>query len=269
MTYLTDTHCHLNLNQFNKDLDQVLLRAFAAGVGKILIPGIDLPTSRLAVDICEQDDRLFAAVGLHPTSALHWHADQMSEWRDLIQHPRVVAVGEIGLDYYRDNSPPEIQQQVLEQMLILASEAHKPVVIHNRLAWHHLWPRLSAWQQSLQEKGSTLAAHPGVLHSFDGDAELAQKAFQQHFFLGVSGPVTFSNAKDRQILVASLPLTQILLETDSPYLTPHPHRGKRNEPAYVRLIAEKVAFLHHRSYEEILAVTAQNADSLFSWRSAD
>ena len=265
MNMLTDTHCHLNLNIFQPDLPQILHRAGESGVGRILVPGIDLETSRQAVALAEQHDAIYAAVGVHPGDASSWTADTLPQLRALAEHPKVVAIGEIGLDYYRDRSPRPVQRQVFAALLDLAAELGLPVVIHNREALEDLWTMLVEWRESLARQGSLLAEKAGVLHSYDGSLETAQQAIANGFSIGISGPVTFKNALDRHQVAAGLPLDHILLETDAPYLTPHPHRGRRNEPAYVALVAEKIAGLHSQPIETVTRATWENAAKLFDW----
>lgn len=265
MAGLTDTHCHLNLNLFEDDYAAVLKRAWDAGLERILIPAIDLETSRSAVALCEQDERLYAAVGVHPNDALTWNEDTLDELRALARHPKVCAIGEIGLDYYRDHAPRALQRQILEEQLELAAETGKPVVIHQRESGRDLWPIMHAWRNSLFNAQSALADTPGVFHAFDGDFTEAQAAASDQFFLGMGGPLTYKNALKKQQVAANLPLTHILLETDAPFLAPHPWRGERNEPAYVQKVAEKIAEIRETSYEMIVQITSQNADRLFGW----
>lgn len=265
VSQLTDTHCHLNLTIFRTDLPEILERARKQGIERILIPGIDLETSQLALELCEHYPNLYAAVGVHPSSATAWEKDTLTILRELCQHPKAIAIGEIGLDYYRDRAPRALQKEILRQQLTLAAEQKKPVVIHNRESFTDLWDELSDWQSELEKNGSPLAQHPGVFHSFDGTLEEALRAAGKGFFIGVSGPVTFRNAEQRHYLVSQLPLDFILLETDAPYLTPHPFRGQRNEPAYVALVAEKVAQLHSTTTIEVVQNTWRNANMLFQW----
>jgi TatD DNase family protein len=263
--WLTDTHCHLNLNIFQEDLASILERAWERGLRRILVPGIDLPTSRSAVALAEQHPNLYAAVGIHPGDASTWDAHSLAGLRELAEHPKVVAIGEIGLDYYRDRSPRPLQRQVFRAQLELAGELGLPVVIHNRESTEDLWAELAAWRSELARAGAGLAQRPGVLHSFDGSAPFALQAISNGFFIGISGPVTYKNALERQTVVASLPLDHLLIETDAPYLTPHPYRGRRNEPAYVALVAEKIAALHDQTVDEIVQATWENAALLFGW----
>lgn len=265
MNGLTDTHCHLNLNMYDNDLDQVLGRAWARGLERILVPGIDVETSRSALRLAEQHPRIYAAVGVHPSSAGQWNEDSLNTLRELARHPKAAAIGEIGLDYYRDRAPRPVQRAVFQAQLELAAELGLPLVIHNREALEDVWAALSGWQAELARRGLPLANRPGVLHSYDGPAAPARQAAEHGFFIGVSGPVTFKNAPDRHQLVASLPLEQLLIETDAPYLTPHPYRGRRNEPAYVAFVAEKIAELHQVTVEKVSQATWDNAAQLFNW----
>lgn len=266
MGFLTDTHCHLNLNIFQDELAQFLDRALERGVGKILIPGIDIETSQKAVELSESYANLYAAIGIHPGDANTWDEHTLSVLNTLADHPKVVAIGEIGLDYYRDHAPRPLQREIFRAQLGLAAERGLPVVIHNRESTEDLWNDLSSWQAGLAQSGSRLAEHPGVLHSFDGTRSFAEAAIAQGFFIGISGPVTFKNARERQSLVAELPLVHLLIETDAPYLTPHPYRGKwPNEPANVAFVAEKIAELQGQPFETILKTTWENAAKLFIW----
>ncbi len=266
MGRLTDTHCHLNLPIFQEDLEDVLAKAWETGLERILIPGVDIETSQAAVALASKHPGLYASVGVHPGDATSWKEDTLIILRDLAQHPKVVAIGEIGLDYYRDRSPRPLQREVFRTQLDLAGELGLPVVVHNRESMDDLWTALSDWQAQLQRNGSTLSAQPGVLHSFDGSPADAQRAASAGFYIGISGPVTYKNAVDRQNTAAGLAMEHILIETDAPYLTPHPHRGKRNEPAYVALVAQKVSELHETSQESVAQATWDNAARLFHWR---
>jgi TatD DNase family protein len=261
-----DTHCHLNFNLFEADLDQVLERAGQAGVDRLVLPGIDLETSRQVLKLCEQYPTCSAAVGVHPNDALSWDGETLAELRDLCAHPAVVAVGEIGLDYHWHKAPPELQQSILLMQLDLAAEMGKPVILHSREALADLWPMLREWQQELVRQGSPLVGRCGVLHSYDGDLTTAQDALAHGFQIGVGGPVTFKNAPQKQALVQALPLEGLLLETDAPFLAPQPMRGRRNEPAYIPVIAEKIAQLHTQPLAKVAQITTQNAERLLGWR---
>lgn len=233
------------------------------------MPGIDLNTSLQAMSISDSDARIFAAVGVHPNNCAGWSAAWVDELREMARHPKVRAIGEIGMDYYWEETSHELQAEVLRAQLDLAAELDLPVVIHNREAWDDLWPILSEWQQGLEARGLSLAQRPGVLHSFEGDLLQAQAAIRQKFLIGISGPVTFKNAHARQDLAAGLPLDALLTETDSPYLTPHPFRGRRNEPAHVVRITDKIADLQQQRLERVAQATRHNATRLFRWDDID
>jgi len=270
---LTDTHCHLDFNKFDSDREAVLERAIQAGVKRILIPGLSLTSSLSAVKLAQSHPMLYAAVGVHPTEASDFERSTLDEFRKLSQYPKVKAIGEIGLDYYWDSAPRDHQQKVLKEQLALAAELQLPVVIHFRekaLASggdcaSDLMKILEEWGTGLRREKSPLAGRPGVLHSFSGTLETARAAMSLGFYIGVTGPVTFENGQRRQELVAALPLECILIETDAPFQTPHPHRGKRNEPAYVRLIADKIALVHSYTTDQVAAATSENARRLFAW----
>jgi len=285
---LTDTHCHLDLNKFDADREAVLERAIQAGVGRILIPALTLPSSRSALKLSQSHPQLYAAIGVHPTEAETWREGTRNKLRAIIlesgsfppthgQAPalqnKIVAIGEIGLDYYRDAAPHDLQQEVLKEQLALAAELQLPVVIHFREKGDasggdcslDLMKILDAWVAGLRREKSPLADRPGVLHSFSGTLEMARAALNLGFYLGVTGPITFENGQSRQELVAALPLDRILIETDAPFLAPHPHRGKRNEPSYVRLIADKIALVCSCTTDQVAKATSENAKRLFAW----
>lgn len=262
---LIDTHCHLDSEAFDADRDEALARAGEAGVTVMLNPSVDLQNSAKVVQLAEQHENVFAAIGLHPENSAQWDASGAEKLKELAQHPKVVAIGEIGLDYYWDKAPKLIQQQVLQEQLTLAAELKLPVIVHNRETGTDVIKMLLDWQAELVLAGSPLAQRPGVLHSFSGDQAMAESAVAAYFFIGLSGPLTFKNAKELQEIAAGLPLENILVETDSPYLSPHPQRGQRNEPAKVRLVAEKLAELKDLQSSEIAAATTANAQRLFNF----
>ncbi len=265
MIPFTDTHCHLNLRQYDKDREKVLKKALKAGLIWILNPGIDLETSQEAVDLAQTfPDLINAAVGIHPNYGKPWTADILPTLRHFAQRPEVVAIGEIGLDYYRQHTPFDQQRTMFKDQLALAAELELPVVIHNRESTQDLMRILSDWHTHLLKTQNPLAERPGVLHSYSADLETALAAIEMNFYIGISGPVTFTNAPQRKSVTKNLPLDHLLLETDAPYLAPHPHRGKRNEPANIPLIAEEIAQLHRRSLQEVAEITAENAKYLFN-----
>jgi TatD DNase family protein len=295
---LTDTHCHLDLDKFDLDREAVIQRALDAGVKRILIPSLDLDSSHAAIRLAEAHPIVFAAVGFHPTDLEKWNDSSIDELKALFVEssglplnqeqvsPRrhggasrlqnkIVAIGEIGLDYYWVREPERraFQHVVLRQQLQFAQEVNKPVVIHMREendAWFgqasvDLLEILSEWHQRLKTGSHPLVERPGVLHSFNGNLETAQQALSLNFFIGVTGPVTYKNADEKRQILRQVPLTHILIETDAPYLTPVPHRGKRNEPAFVTHIADKIAEIHMTTREQVAEITTANAARLFGW----
>jgi TatD DNase family protein len=262
---LVDTHCHLDFNRFDQDRDEIVDRARQAGIKRILNPGITLESSEQAIRLAEKYPEVYAAVGVHPNDGSSWNGKSKSRLRELGSHKKVVAIGEIGLDFYRDRTPQDLQKRIFIEQLELAAELDLPVVIHTRDSIKDVLTILDEWSKSLTASQSRLNEHPGVLHSFSGDHNQANQARGLSFFVGITGPVTFSKASDLQNLVIRLPLRDILIETDAPFLTPHPYRGKRNEPARVKLVAEKIAELKQQAYNTVTEVTSKNAAQLFGW----
>lgn len=260
---LIDTHCHLDFTSFDSDREDVIQRARQAGVAKIINPGIDLQSSASAIRLAEEHPEVFAAVGVHPNSATTWNNGTITELRKLARHSKVVAIGEIGLDYYRHRAPADLQVRIFRAQLELAADLGKPVIIHNRQASQDLLSILIVWKEELTSNQSDLSNAPGVLHSYSGDREMLKAISQLNFLIGISGPVTYKNSLELQEVVRSASSNVILLETDAPFLTPHPHRGTRNEPAHVRLIAEKVAELRYMDFEKITEQTTINSNQLF------
>jgi len=261
---LADTHCHLDFYNYDQDRVSVLARAWEAGLGRILIPGIDLATGLAATRIAEAHPQVYVAVGVHPNSSLAWEADSLEILEQMAVHPKVVAMGEIGLDYYRDRAPKNHQKRVFREQLNLAGRLNLPVVIHTRNASPQDRRCISDVIKILREWESP-RKYPGVIHSYSGDETEAQELIELGFFIGITGPVTFKNAAELRQVVAAIPLERLLIETDGPFLTPHPYRGKRNEPAYVRYIAEKIAEVRDLSPQRVAKQTTANAQRLFSW----
>jgi TatD DNase family protein len=212
--------------------------------------------------LAQQYPSVYAAVGIHPHHAQTWDPGTSAAIRELAGSDGVVAIGEIGLDYFRNISTPEQQKIAVQEQLSLAAELGLPVVIHNRDAAQDVIEMLLAWSRNVPQK---LQGRAGVLHAYSADVDTAQIAAEAGFFFGVAGPVTYHNADQLREVVTRLPLDKVLLETDSPYLTPHPLRGKRNEPANVRLVAEGFAGIMDISESQILDTTWNNAAALFEW----
>lgn len=250
-----DTHCHLTDEQFDADREAVIERAVEAGVTRLITLATDVVSSRAAIALAEQHACVYAAVGIHPQEVGDATYDDVEVIRELAGHPKVVAIGEIGLDYYWDPSAKEAQQPFFEKQLELAAELGLPVAIHSRRAEHAVLDTLRR-QNHLGTRG--------VLHAFAGDVAMAQAAFELGYLVSFGGAVTFLNNRRAPALIQALPLEKILLETDAPYLTPHPERGTRNEPAKIVRVAARIAELKGVSVEQIAAQTTQNALELFA-----
>lgn len=269
---LTDTHCHLNFNNFFNDRVSVIQRAKEAGVDRILNPGINLESSNEAVELANEYSEIYAAVGVHPNEAISWRSDTKEKLRILSKSTKAVAIGEIGLDYYRDRAPQQLQIDVFEEQLDLASELDLPVVIHSRnassidiRAIQDTIQILINWFDRLPDVNSNLKQVPGVLHSFSGDITAAKLAVENNFLIGITGPITFKNAELLRAVVRDIDIDHILIETDAPFLTPSPFRGKRNEPAYVKYIAEKIAEIKELPYDFVVNKTKMNSERIFNW----
>ena len=250
---LIDSHAHIQLDKFDADRGAVLERAQEAGVHAIMVIGFDLETSRGAIALAEKYNQVYATIGMHPHDAKDLHDETMHIFRDLAAHPKVLALGEMGLDYYRNLSPRPIQKAAFERQLDLAEELDLPIVIHNREAYHDLLP-------ILQGRGGRVR---GVMHCFSGDVEIMHQSLALGFYIGIGGPVTYRKSDALQEVAQKVPADALLVETDCPWLAPQFRRGKRNEPAYVRATAEKIAELRGISLEEIGEITTQNFEGLF------
>lgn len=268
---LVDSHCHLTWNSFDADRSEVITRAAAAGVTRLVTIGTDLESSRQSTALARAHRGVYAAVGIHPNDLgqTSGFLEEPEVWA-LAADPHVVAIGEIGLDYYWERVPHPIQQTAFEAQLALAAAVGKPVIIHDREAHADVMNTLRAWVHADATRQSPLAGRRfwGVLHSFSGDLAMAQEALTWPFLLSFGGPVTFKNAQALHALVAQLPLDRLLLETDAPFLTPHPQRGQRNEPARVVLVAEAVARLLGRPLADVAAQTTATACEFFAWNSS-
>ena len=251
---LIDTHAHL---QDYADLKTILNRAADKGVEKIICIGYDLESSLTAVNLARQHKEVFAVVGIHPHNASDLNEKVLDRLFQLGREEKVLAIGEIGLDYYRNLSPQEDQQKAFVAQLGLARELKKPVVIHDRDAHQEVLDTLK------KEKGGI---NGGVMHCYSGHLPLAVELMKIGFYISFAGPVTYKNAKKTQEVAAKIPLDRILVETDCPYLTPEPLRGKQNEPANVLYVAEKIAQLRQKSLDEIAYQTTLNAHKVFRIR---
>jgi TatD DNase family protein len=264
---------HLHLAEFDADRAAVIARGAAAGVARMIEIGYDLSSSQAAIALAEQHAQIFAVVGIQPHYAAlaeqhaqifavvgiqpHYAALADASWleevRRLAAHPKAVAIGEIGLDYYHDRAPHDQQERLFREQLALARELGKPVVIHSR----------DAHADTLRILRDAARGQPGIMHSFSGDWAYAEACLEVGFMLSFSGPLTFAKAAELHEVARRAPLDRILTETDSPYLAPHPLRGKRNEPANVRLIAERLAALRDMELAKLAEAVWRNAAAIF------
>ncbi len=252
---LVDTHCHLDFDRFDEDRDAVLARALEAGVVTIINPGVDFESSRRALALAAAHPEVYAAVGLHPNSCGELSAAQIDELRALAGAPRVVAIGEVGIDYYWNKFPPEAQRRGFAAQLALAGELGLPVIVHNRDAHEDTLA-------VMEEHGRGTI----VLHSFSGNAGHARRALAAGAYLGVTGAITYPKAHELRRAIGQAPLERLLIETDAPFLPPQPRRGKRNEPAWVAWVAEKIAEVKEISLQAVAEATAANAERVFKFR---
>lgn len=250
---LVDTHAHLQWASFDKDREEVIDRARKVGVECIVNIGFDVDGSREAVRLAEKHKGVYATVGIHPHNASQLDQNVLNVLRKLCENPKVVAIGEIGLDYYRNLSPREAQKKAFEAQLFLAEEQGLPVVIHDREAHADTLEKLSKFTQKIN----------GIMHCFSGSTKMAEQSIKSGFYISFAGPVTFPNSHKLHEIAKSSDLNKILLETDSPWLAPQDMRGKRNEPAFLPLIAKKIADLRGISVHELAEATTKNAKEIF------
>jgi TatD DNase family protein len=257
---LIDSHAHIHLDTFDRDREQVFARARQGGVRAIINVGLDAESSRTSLEMAKQYDDVFSTVGFHPHEADKMQDDDLKTLAELAKDERVVAVGEIGLDFYRNLSARKSQIEAFEKQLDLSIELGLPVVIHSRNAHRETYKILSAWVKSTLSVGRL---RRGVIHCFSGDIELAQQYLEIGFYISLAGSVTYPSAGELVQVAKEIPLDRLLLETDAPFLAPQAYRGKRNEPAYVALIAEKVAQVRGVRRETVAEAAAKNTISLF------
>ena len=261
MTGLIDTHTHLQLKEFNRDREAALERAWQAGLEAIVVLGVDVRSSEAAIGLAEANPRVYAAAGCHPHDAARLDADGWLRLKEMTRRPGVVAVGEIGLDFYRNMSPREAQVRVLEQELALAAELRLPVAVHCREAQEEMYPILERWSGTARPlfEGRLL----GVMHYFSGDLQLARRYVDMGFLISIHTSVTYPGSQRLREVAAGVGMDCLLLETDSPYGAPQSRRGKRNEPAYVAEAAACVAELRGMTAEEVARQSGENAIRLF------
>ncbi|ABY91389.1 TatD family hydrolase [Thermoanaerobacter brockii subsp. lactiethylicus] len=249
---LVDSHAHLEDEKYDKDREEVIEEC-KKDLTFLINVGSNILTSKQSIKLAHNYDFIYASVGIHPHDAQK-EFDKVEEIERLALQEKVVAIGEIGLDYYYNDPPKEFQKEVFIKQIRLAKKLNLPIIIHDRDAHGDILDILKQeWTKDLR----------GVFHSYSGSVEMAFQAIEMNFYISLGGPVTFKNAKKPKEVVKAVPIEKLLIETDSPYLTPEPYRGKRNTPVYVKFVAEKIAELREMSYEEVCRITAENAIKLF------
>ncbi len=251
---LIDSHAHLDDEKFDEDREQVIESLKKSGIDLIINPGSDLNTSIKAVSLAQKHENIYAAVGVHPHSAAEMDYSTLDILKSFARRDKVVAIGEIGLDYYYDNSPRDIQRKWFREQLNLAKEVGLPVIIHSRDAAGDTFQILKEAQD-----GRLI----GVMHCYSSSVEMALEYIKLGFYISLAGPVTFKKSKTSKEVAKVVPLDRLLIETDSPYMAPEPYRGRRNEPKYVKYVAETIAELRGISFEELAEKTSENAKKLF------
>ena len=253
---LIDSHAHLDMEDFKDDLEEVLDRAANAGITHIITVGIDIPSSLKALELANRYDFIYSSIGYHPHNAENTNFKRLEELSRLALEKKVVAWGEIGLDFFRKRSSPEKQIEVFEQQLDMASQFNLPIIVHNRDAHSEVL-------DILRKKGNK--AHGGVIHCFSGDYDIAMAFIDIGYYISIPGTVTYKNAIKVQDVASRIPIERILVETDAPFLAPVPKRGKRNEPLYVTHTAQKIAQLRDMDFKEFALKTSENAKRLFGF----
>lgn len=259
MKQMIDSHAHLDEERFDEDRDELIKSLKENAISYVINPSSDMETSRRVVKLSNRYDNIFAAVGIHPHDAEGFKEEDLDELRELSKDERVVAIGEIGLDYYYDNSPREIQKEVFKKQLELAYELDLPVIIHTRDAMGDTYDILKEFEGRVR----------GVMHCYTGSIEMAEKFMKLGFYISIAGPVTFKNAVNVREMAKQIPLERLLIETDSPYLAPVPNRGKRNDPTNVRYVADMLANLKEIQIDKIIEHSRENTVKLFSLKGVE
>lgn len=249
---LIDTHAHLDFDNLRENLDEVIGNACDVNVEKIIIPGVKINDTPEIIKIIDEYDNIFGSVAAHPTEVANWQDDDYEKLSDYAEHEKIIAIGETGLDYYWDKTYIEKQKHVFRLHIQLAIEKNLPLIIHNRDAHSDTLEIIKEFPKS-----------KGVMHCFSGSAEFALECIKSGFYISLGGPVTFKNSKKPKEVAEAVPMEWLLVETDSPFLAPHPFRGKQNEPAKVRLVAKAIAEIKGISFEEVANITSDNAENLF------
>ncbi len=254
MPKLIDTHAHLDFDAYKDNFNEVLSDMQKHGVEKAVIPGVTFQDLPKVLELAHKYENIYAAIGIHPTEVKSWNENSYDLLKSYAKDEKVVGIGETGLDYYWDKSYIDLQKDVFKEHIRLAKEVKKPIIVHDR----------DAHEDCLEILKETKASEVGVImHCFSGGQEFAQQCVKEGFYIALGGPVTFKNAKKPKEVAKFVPLEKLLLETDSPFLTPHPHRGKTNYPSFVSLVAEEIANIKEMSVEELADITTQNAKKIF------
>ena len=259
MKQMIDSHAHLDEERFDEDRDELIKSLKENAISYVINPSSDMETSRRVVELSNKYDNIFAAVGIHPHDAEGFKEEDLDELRELSKDERVVAIGEIGLDYYYDNSPRDIQKEVFRKQLELSHELDLPVIIHTRDAMGDTYDILKEFESLVR----------GVMHCYTGSIEMAEKFMKLGFYISIAGPVTFKNAVNVREMAKQIPLERLLIETDSPYLAPVPNRGKRNDPTNVRYVADMLANLKEIQIDKIIEHSRENTVELFSLKGVE
>ncbi len=249
---LIDTHAHLDFKDYEEIFDEIIGNAKDAGVDKIIVPGVTLQDIPKIIEIIENYDDVYGAVAVHPSDTKLWKDEYSEQLKEFAAHEKIIAIGETGLDYYWDKSFIELQQHAFRKHLELAGELNMPVIVHDREAHNDILTILKEFPEV-----------KGVMHCFSGDADFAQECIELGYYIALGGAVTFKNAKQPKLVAEAVPLEWLLLETDAPFLAPHPFRGKLNEPAKIKMVAKEIANIKDISFEEIANATSDNAERLF------
>ncbi len=258
--FLIDSHAHLDHGQYQSDCEGVIQRALEAGLSHILTIGCDLESSRAAVALAARYAPVYAAVGIHPHDAAELNDATLEQLRDLLQQPKVIALGEIGLDFFRDHCPHDIQEQAFRQQIRLARELNKPIIVHDRDAH-------DAILKILEEENAS--AIGGVIHCFSGNLNMARRCIEMGFYLSFTGNITYPKNEELRAIVKAVSIDRMLVETDCPYLSPQKFRGQRNEPAYVSYTAAKIAEVKGLTSEDVARITSRNCYDLFGFGNID
>lgn len=251
---LFDTHTHLNDKRFNSDRHQVIQNAYESGVTLMLNVSYDNLSMLHSVSLAKKYDFIYAAVGIHPHYSKNMTTETIDEIKKFAKNDKVVAIGEIGLDYYRDLSPRDIQKKRFEEQIYLAQEINKPIIIHVRDSYDDTYDMV---------KNTEGGKNSGIIHSYSGSVDMVKKFLDENFYISISGPVTYPTARNLVDVVKYVPLNKLLIETDSPYLTPEPHRSDRNDSSYVKFVAQKIANIKKITFEEVAETTMENGKTLF------